>query len=193
VPTAHANVRLVRRGEVAWFGGGADLTPYYLFEDDCRLFHGALRKACEEHVPGSHARHKRTADSYFFLKNREEHRGVGGIFYEDLGGDLEAELRFSVAVARAFLEAYLAIATRRKDLPFGEEERRWQELRRGRYVEFNLLYDRGTAFGLESGGRTESVLASLPPRVRWPYHHVPAPGSREQALLDVLRSPRDWV
>jgi len=193
VPTAHANVRLVRRGEVAWFGGGADLTPHYLFEEDCRLFHGALREACERHEPGSYPRHKRAADSYFFLPHRGEHRGVGGIFYEDLGGDLEAELRFSEAVMRAFLGGYLPIVARRKDLPFGEPERRWQEIRRGRYVEFNLLHDRGTSFGLQSGGRTESVLASLPPRVRWVQREQPALGSREEVLHEVLRSPRDWA
>ncbi|HVO19738.1 MAG TPA: oxygen-dependent coproporphyrinogen oxidase [Anaeromyxobacter sp.] len=193
VPTAHANVRLVRRGEVAWFGGGADLTPHYLFEEDCRLFHGALREACERHEPGSYPRHKRAADSYFFLPHRGEHRGVGGIFYEDLGGDLGAELRFSEAVMRAFLGGYLPIVARRKDLPFGEPERRWQEIRRGRYVEFNLLHDRGTSFGLQSGGRTESVLASLPPRVRWVHREQPAPGSREEVLHEVLRSPRDWA
>ncbi len=192
-PTAHANIRLVRRGDAAWFGGGADLTPYYLFEEDCREFHRALRSASERHLPGSYARHKRTADEYFFLRHRGEHRGVGGIFYEDLGGDLEGELRFSVEVARAFLEAYLSVLERRKDLPHGEAERRWQEVRRGRYVEFNLLHDRGTVFGLESGGRTESILVSLPPRVRWHYQHQPGPGTREAALLEVLRSPREWI
>lgn len=192
-PSAHANIRMIRRGEAAWFGGGADLTPYYLFEEDCRDFHGALREACERHQPGSYARHKRTADEYFYLRHRAEHRGVGGIFYEDLGGDLAAELRFSVEVARAFLGAYLTVLERRKDLPHGQAERAWQELRRGRYVEFNLLHDRGTVFGLESGGRAESILVSLPPRVRWAYQHQPEPGSREAALLDALRTPRDWI
>ncbi len=192
-PTAHANVRLVRRGDAAWFGGGADLTPHYLFEEDCREFHRALRDACERHAPGSYARHKRTADEYFLLRHRGERRGVGGIFFEDLGGDLEAELRFAVDVARAFLASYLAVLARRKDHPHGEEERRWQELRRGRYVEFNLLHDRGTVFGLESGGRTESILASLPPRARGAYDHRPAPGSREAELLEALRTPRDWI
>jgi coproporphyrinogen III oxidase len=192
-PTAHANIRLVRRGDSAWFGGGADLTPYYLFEEDCRDFHRALRDACERHAPGSHARHKRTADEYFFLPHRGEHRGVGGIFYEDLGGDLEAELRLSLDVARAFLGAYLSILARRRDAPHGPAERRWQEIRRGRYVEFNLLHDRGTVFGLESGGRTESILVSLPPRARWEYQHEPEPGTREAALLEALRRPRDWT
>ncbi len=193
VPTAHANVRLLRRGDAAWFGGGADLTPHYLFEEDCRHFHGVLREVCERHEPGSYARHKRAADAYFLLRHRAEHRGVGGIFYEDLGGDLVRELELSRAVARAFLEAYLPIVERRRDLPYGEGERRWQEIRRGRYVEFNRVHDRGTVFGLETGGRIESILMSLPPRVRWVYDHHPAPGSREATLLEVLRTPRDWA
>jgi coproporphyrinogen III oxidase len=193
VPTAHANVRFLRRGGGAWFGGGSDLTPYYLFEEDCRHFHGVLRETCERHEPGSYARHKRTADDYFFLRHRGEHRGVGGIFYEDSGTDLERELAFAREVGRAFLDAYVPILERRKDLPYGDAERRWHEIRRGRYVEFNLVYDRGTVFGLETGGRTESILMSLPPRVRWVYDHHPAPGSREAALLEVLRTPREWA
>jgi coproporphyrinogen III oxidase len=193
VPTAHANVRFIRRGAAAWFGGGADLTPYYLFEEDCRHFHRVLREVCERHEPGSYARHKRTADAYFHLPHRGERRGVGGIFFEDMGGDLRRELVFSTAVARAFLDAYVPMVERRRDLPYGEAERRWQEIRRGRYVEFNLVHDRGTIFGLQTAGRIESVLMSLPPRARWIYDHHPAPGSREAALLDVLRTPREWV
>ncbi|ACG73092.1 Coproporphyrinogen oxidase [Anaeromyxobacter sp. K] len=192
-PTAHMNVRLLSRGGGAWFGGGADLTPYYLFEEDCRHFHAVLRDACERHAPGSYARHKRAADAYFYLRHRGEHRGVGGIFYEDAGDDLERELAFAGEMGRAFLRAYLPILERRRAAPFGEAERRWQEIRRGRYVEFNLVWDRGTVFGLETSGRTESILMSLPPRVRWVYDHRPAPGSREAALLDVLRAPRDWA
>jgi coproporphyrinogen III oxidase len=193
VPTAHANVRFLRRGDAAWFGGGADLTPYYLFEEDCVHFHRVLRDACERYEPGSYARHKRTADEYFFLKHRGEHRGVGGIFFEDLGGDLDRELAFAKDVGRAFLAAYVPIVERRHALPHGAAERRWQEIRRGRYVEFNLVWDRGTVFGLETAGRTESILMSLPPAVRWVYDHQPAPGSREAALVEVLRSPRDWA
>jgi coproporphyrinogen III oxidase len=193
VPTAHANVRFLRRGDGAWFGGGADLTPYYLFEEDCRHFHRVLRDACERHRPGSYARHKRSADDYFFVKHRGEHRGVGGIFYEDEPGDLQGQLTFAGEVGRAFLAAYLPIVERRKALPWGDAERAWQELRRGRYVEFNLVYDRGTIFGLETAGRAESILMSLPPRVRWAYDHRPAEGSREAALLDALRQPRDWI
>jgi coproporphyrinogen III oxidase len=193
VPTAHLNVRMVRRGDAAWFGGGSDLTPHYLFEEDCVHFHRALRDACERHEPGSYARHKRAADAYFHLRHRGEHRGVGGIFFEDEGRELGRELAFAKDVASAFAAAYLPIVARRRDLPYGEDERRWQEIRRGRYVEFNLVLDRGTVFGLETGGRTESVLMSLPPRVRWIYGHAPAPGSREAALLEVLRAPRDWA
>jgi coproporphyrinogen III oxidase len=193
VPTAHANVRFVARGDAAWFGGGADLTPSYLFEEDCALFHRALRETVERHLPGRHAGMKRAADEYFFLPHRGEHRGVGGIFFDGLAGDLARALAFSLELPRTFLAAYLAIVARRRDLPAGEEERRWQEIRRGRYVEFNLVQDRGTLFGLETRGRTESVLMSLPPRARWPYDHRPAPGSREAALVAVLRSPRDWA
>jgi coproporphyrinogen III oxidase len=192
-PTAHMNVRFLARGGAGWFGGGADLTPHYLFEEDCAHFHGVLRDLCERHLPGRHAGLKRAADDYFFLRHRDEHRGVGGIFFDDLGGDLDRALAFVSELPRAFLAAYLPVVARRKDLPFGEPERRWQEIRRGRYVEFNLVQDRGTLFGLETGGRTESILMSLPPRVRWPYDHRPAPASREAALLEVLRRARDWI
>ncbi|HYG68880.1 MAG TPA: oxygen-dependent coproporphyrinogen oxidase [Anaeromyxobacteraceae bacterium] len=195
VPTVHLNVRLIQRGASAWFGGGADLTPYYLEEDDARHFHGVLRDVCDRHAlePDAYARFKRAADAYFFLKHRGEHRGVGGIFFEDPKGAPAAQLAFVTDVARAFLPAYLPIVERRRALPWGEPERRWQEIRRGRYVEFNLVLDRGTVFGLETGARTESILMSLPPRVRWVYDHRPEPGSAEAALLDVLRSPREWA
>ncbi len=193
VPTAHVNVRFLAREGTGWFGGGADLTPYYPFDEDCAHFHRVLRDLCERHVPGRHAALKRAADDYFFLRHRGEHRGVGGIFFDDLGGDLDRALAFVSELPRAFLAAWLPIAERRKDLPWGEGEWRWQEIRRGRYVEFNLVLDRGTAFGLETGGRIESVLMSLPPRVRWPYDHRPEPGSREAALVELLRAPRDWT
>jgi coproporphyrinogen III oxidase len=193
VPTTHANVRLLARGSKAWFGGGADLTPYYLFEEDAAHFHREFRGACERYQPGSYARFKRTCDEYFYLPHRAEHRGVGGIFFEDLGGDPWRELAFVEDVGSTFLRAYLPIAERRRELPWGERERTWQEIRRGRYVEFNLLHDRGTIFGLETGGRTESILMSLPPVVRWRYDHHPEPGSAEERLLAVIRSPRDWA
>lgn len=192
-PTAHCNVRFLARGGAAWFGGGADLTPHYLFEEDCAAFHAALRALCERHLPGRHAELKRAADDYFFLPHRGEHRGVGGIFFDELGGDLRRAHAFAGELPRVFLEAYLAILRRRRDEPWGEAERRWQEIRRGRYAEFNLVHDRGTRFGLETHGRIDSVLMSLPPTARWPYAPAPAPGSREAALLDVLRSPRDWA
>jgi coproporphyrinogen III oxidase len=193
VPTAHMNVRFLRRGESAWFGGGADLTPHYLFEEDAVHFHRTLRDACERASPGSYALHKAHADRYFFLPHRGEHRGVGGVFFEDPGGGLQAGLALASEIAAAFLPAYLPIVERRRGLPWGKAERRWQEIRRGRYVEFNLVYDRGTVFGLQTGGRTESILMSLPPRVRFVYGHAPEPGSREAALLEVLRAPREWA
>jgi len=193
VPTAHANVRLLVRGEKAWFGGGADLTPNYLFEEDARHFHRTWKAVCDRYDPAWHPRFKEACDAYFFLRHRAEHRGVGGIFFEDLGGDPRRELAFVSEVGRAFLPAYLPIVERRRALPWGERERAWQEIRRGRYVEFNLLYDRGTVFGLETGGRTESILMSLPPRVRWAYDHRPEPGSEEARLLDAVRHPRNWL
>jgi coproporphyrinogen III oxidase len=193
VPTTHANVRLLTRGSKAWFGGGADLTPYYLFDEDAAHFHRELRGACERYRPGSYPGMKRTCDAYFFLPHRGEHRGVGGIFFEDLGGEPLRELAFVEDVGRSFLPAWLPIAERRRSLPYGDREREWQEIRRGRYVEFNLLHDRGTVFGLETGGRTESILMSLPPRVQWRYDHQPGPGSPEARLLDVVRTPRDWA
>jgi coproporphyrinogen III oxidase len=193
VPTTHANVRLLARGSKAWFGGGADLTPYYLFEEDAAHFHQEFRGACERYQPGSYPAFKRTCDEYFYLPHRAEHRGVGGIFFEDLGGDPWRELAFVEDVGRTFSRAYLPILERRRALSFGERERTWQEIRRGRYVEFNLLHDRGTVFGLETGGRTESILMSLPPVVRWRYDHHPEPQSAEARLLEVIRTPRDWA
>jgi coproporphyrinogen III oxidase len=193
VPTTHANVRLLARGSKAWFGGGADLTPYYLFEEDATHFHRELRGACERYQPGSYSRFKRTCDEYFYLPHRAEHRGVGGIFFEDLGGDPWRELGLVEDVGRTFLRAYLPIVEQRRAMGWGERERTWQEIRRGRYVEFNLLHDRGTVFGLETGGRTESILMSLPPVVRWCYDHHPEPGSPEDRLLQVIRNPRDWA
>jgi len=193
VPTTHANLRFIAKGDRAWFGGGADLTPYYLFEDDARHFHATWKAACDRHDPSYYPRFKASCDRYFFLPHRGEARGVGGVFFEDMGGDLERERAFVEDCARAILPAWLPIAERRRDAPWGEAERTWQEVRRGRYVEFNLLHDRGTAFGLETGGRTESILMSLPPRVRWVYDHRPADGSAEARLLEALRQPREWV
>ncbi len=193
VPMVHMNVRFLVHGERAWFGGGADLTPHYLVEEDAAHFHRTLRDVCERHEPGSYAVHKKACDDYFLLPHRGERRGVGGIFFDGLAGDLPARLAFVEDVGRAFLPAWLPIAERRRSVAFGERERRWQEIRRGRYVEFNLLDDRGTAFGLATRGRVESVLASLPPRARWVYDHRPEPGSDEERLVSVLRAPREWA
>ncbi len=193
VPTVHANFRFIQQGGKAWFGGGADLTPYYLFDEDAQHFHRTFQAACDRHDPAYYPRFKHTCDEYFFLRHREEARGIGGIFFENLGGSLLRERALVEDCARAFLPAYLPIVERRKDLPFTEAQRAWQEIRRGRYVEFNLVYDRGTTFGLETRGRTESILMSLPPRVRWVYDHHPAPGSEEARLVEVLRQPRNWA
>jgi coproporphyrinogen III oxidase len=193
VPAVHANFRLIVQGKKAWFGGGTDLTPYYLFDEDAIHFHRTLKAVCDAHDPSYHPAFKKACDQYFWLKHRGESRGIGGIFFEDMRGDLDREFLFVEACGRAFLPAFLPIADRRAGSPFTSEQRQWQEIRRGRYVEFNLLYDRGTVFGLETGGRTESILMSLPPRVRWAYDYQPRPGSEEARLIDVLRNPRDWA
>lgn len=196
VPTVHANFRFIRAGTHAWFGGGADLTPYYLFEEDCRHFHRVWKTACDAHDPEFYPRFKRWCDEYFYLPHRGETRGVGGIFFDHLGKDDSPVQyqRFMETVSGAFLESYLPIVDRRRDEPWGEQEREFQLLRRGRYAEFNLLYDRGTQFGLRTGGRTESIMMSLPPVARWEYGHQAPAGSREAELLSLLRgTPRDWA
>jgi coproporphyrinogen III oxidase len=186
-PTVHLNVRFFSAGDAWWFGGGMDLTPYYGFEEDARHFHAACRKAVGEHYP----RFKKWCDEYFHLKHRGEPRGVGGIFFDDLAEDTSFDLVKSVG--GHFLDAYLPIVRRRMDLPYGERERSFQAYRRGRYVEFNLVYDRGTLFGLQSGGRTESILMSLPPRAEWRYDWRPEPGSPEARLVSDFLTPRDWL
>jgi coproporphyrinogen III oxidase len=193
VPTVHANFRFITHGPKAWFGGGTDLTPYYLFDDDAAHFHRTLKEVCDRHDLGYYQRFKQACDQYFYLKHRGECRGIGGLFFEDMGGDLEKEFAFVQDCGRSFLPSYLPIVERRKPLGFTTAQREWQEIRRGRYVEFNLLYDRGTAFGLETGGRTESILMSLPPLVRWAYDFQPPPGTDEARLIEVLRNPRSWV
>lgn len=193
VPTVHANFRLITQGGKTWFGGGTDLTPYYLFEEDAVHFHRSLKAVCDAHASSYYPAFKKACDQYFWLKHRGEARGIGGIFFEDMGGDPENEFRFVQDCGRAFLGAFIPIVDRRARMAYSPEHRRWQEIRRGRYVEFNLLYDRGTAFGLETGGRTESILMSLPPRVQWVYNYQPRPGGEESRLLDVLRKPRDWA
>jgi coproporphyrinogen III oxidase len=193
VPTVHANFRYLTRGPKWWFGGGADLTPYYPFRDDIIHFHQVWQRVCQRHGPPvDHARFKKWCDEYFFLPHRGEPRGVGGIFFDYLEGDFDALFAFARDAGDAFLEAYLPIARRRKDMPYTAEQRAWQEFRRGRYAEFNLIYDRGTLFGLKTGGRTESILMSLPPVVRWHYDYQPAPGTPEAQLYEYLK-PRDWA
>ncbi|QOY62877.1 oxygen-dependent coproporphyrinogen oxidase [Lysobacter sp. H21R4] len=198
LPTTHANVRhfrAMRDGETvaSWFGGGFDLTPFYPFDEDVLHWHRTARELCAPF--GGDARyeaHKRWCDEYFFVKHRNETRGVGGLFFDDLSEDFEREFGYMRAVGDGFLDAYLPIVERRKDVPYGDKERQFQLYRRGRYVEFNLVLDRGTLFGLQSGGRSESILMSLPPLVRWEYGYTPEAGSAEARLADYLR-PRDWL
>jgi coproporphyrinogen III oxidase len=193
VPTVHANFRYLTKGPRRWFGGGADLTPYYPYREDVIHFHRVWSAACSRHPePVNYQRFKEGCDGYFYLPHRGEHRGVGGIFFDYLEGDFDVLFAFVQDCGSAFLEAYLPIARRRKGEPFTEAQRRFQEFRRGRYVEFNLIYDRGTLFGLKTGGRIESILMSLPPVVQWPYDYRPTPGTREAELYEYLK-PRDWA
>jgi coproporphyrinogen III oxidase len=198
VPAAHMNLRLFvaepPASETAWwFGGGFDLTPYYPLEEDVRHWHRVARSACEGCPPGTHERYKDWCDRYFYLPHRGETRGIGGLFFDDLNEwSFEACFAFLRRVGDAFLAGYLPIAERRRAVAFGERERQFQLYRRGRYAEFNLIHDRGTLFGLQSGGRTESILMSLPPLARWEYGWEPEPGSPEERLGDFLR-PRDWL
>jgi len=199
VPTSHANVRLfVAEHPDApaawWFGGGYDLTPYYGFEQDCAHWHQVARAACEPFGLDVYPRFKAWCDDYFHLKHRGEPRGIGGLFFDDLNEwDFDTSFGFLRAVGDSYLPAYEPIVRRRMDIPWGERERQFQLYRRGRYVEFNLVYDRGTLFGLQSGGRTESILMSLPPLVRWEYDWHPEPGSDEADLYENYLRPRDWV
>ena len=197
IPTTHANVRYFRAerdGEMvaAWLGGGFDLTPFYPVDEDVMHWHRTAQALCAPFGEERYAAHKRWCDEYFFLRHRNETRGVGGLFFDDLGQDFERDFAYQRAVGDGFLDAYLPIVERRKDTPYGEAERAFQLYRRGRYVEFNLVYDRGTLFGLQSGGRAESILMSLPPQVRWEYGFQPQPGSAEARLADYL-IPRDWL
>jgi coproporphyrinogen III oxidase len=198
VPTVHANFRYLERGSGGWFGGGSDLTPYYPYLEDAVHFHSTLKDACDRFDPSFYPTFKKKCDEYFFLKHRDETRGVGGVFFDYLTGDggeargLEFIFEFVQAVGRAFLPAYVPIAERRRDEPYTERHRKFQLIRRGRYVEFNLVYDRGTHFGLETRGRTESILMSLPPLVRWVYDYKPEPGTRESEAREFFR-PRDWL
>lgn len=223
VPTVHLNYRYFEAGPVWWFGGGADLTPYYPFLEDARHFHRTLKGACDSVDPSYYKVFKPWCDEYFYLRHRQETRGVGGIFYDyqDPGGvlykgsepeaaaavaaatvaaasgpieqDWEKLFRLASACGQAFLPSYGPIVERRNNLAYGERERQFQLYRRGRYVEFNLVFDRGTIFGLQTNGRTESILMSLPPLVRWEYGYTPAPGSREALLTEVFTRPQNWL
>ncbi|MDX1319703.1 MAG: oxygen-dependent coproporphyrinogen oxidase [Oceanospirillum sp.] len=202
VPTSHMNVRIFvaeKEGEepVWWFGGGYDLTPYYGFEEDCVAWHQVAKKACEPFGEEVYPKYKKWCDEYFYLKHRDEARGVGGLFMDDLNeatfGSFEECFKFIQAVGDSYLEAYRPIVAKRKETPFGERERKFQCYRRGRYVEFNLVFDRGTLFGLQSGGRTESILMSLPPVVHWDYGYEPEAGSAEAELYERFLPHRDWV
>jgi coproporphyrinogen III oxidase len=192
-PTSHMNVRFFCTdgpNPVWWFGGGFDLTPYYGFDEDAVSWHRAAAQATGAH----HPKFKTWCDDYFLLKHRQEQRGVGGVFFDDFTeGGFDAAFGMMQKVGDAFGPAYAEILRRRKETPYGERERLWQEVRRGRYVEFNLVFDRGTIFGLQSGGRTESILMSLPPRVQWHYGHQPAPGTPEERLISHYLKPQDWL
>lgn len=201
VPTSHMNVRLfVARApedrnseDVFWFGGGLDLTPYYPFEEDVRHFHQVCHDAVAPFGDDKYPAYKKWCDQYFFLKHRNETRGVGGLFFDDLNQDgFEESFNLTRSVGDSFLQAYMPIVEKRRDTPYGERERDFQAYRRGRYVEFNLVFDRGTLFGLQSGGRTESILLSMPPHAAWRYDWRPEPDAPEAALYDYLR-PREWL
>ena len=193
-PTAHMNVRFFSTPDAWWFGGGMDLTPCYGFAEDARHFHGACRDALAPFGAEYYPRYKKWCDEYFRLRHRNEPRGVGGVFFDDLA-DRDFDFSFSLmrSVGEHFVPAYLPIVEKRKDLPFGERERAFQAYRRGRYVEFNLVYDRGTLFGLQSGGRTESILMSMPPTANWRYDWKPEPGSPEEALYKEFLVAKDWL
>ena len=199
VPTSHANVRFFvatpPQGEpVWWFGGGYDLTPFYGFAEDCRHWHLAAEAACRPFGEDLYPRFKAWCDEYFFIKHREECRGIGGLFFDDYNdGDFATSFALMQSVGDSYLDAYVPIVERRRQHAYGERERQFQLYRRGRYVEFNLVYDRGTLFGLQSGGRTESILMSLPPLVRWDYGWTPPEGSEEARLTAYFLKPRDWL
>jgi coproporphyrinogen III oxidase len=203
VPTVHANFRYFEMydstGQVvdSWFGGGLDLTPYYLFEEDARHFHQVCKGVCDRHEIANYTLFKKKCDAYFYNPHREEARGIGGLFYDYCKASEQFSMKdwlaFQMDLARHFLDAYVPIVEKRKDISYTAEQRKWQEIRRGRYVEFNLVHDKGTLFGLKTNGRIESILMSLPPHVQWIYDHHPASGSEEEKLLKVLQEPVDWV
>jgi coproporphyrinogen III oxidase len=203
VPTVHANWRYFEmydsRGNIvdSWFGGGQDLTPYYLFEEDARHFHRVCKMACDKHHPDFYKNYKARCDEYFYNSHRSEARGVGGLFFDYCRATDELSMEnwynFVTEVGDSFLESYIPIVEKRKNQSYTDVNRTWQEIRRGRYVEFNLVHDKGTLFGLKTNGRIESILMSLPPHVQWVYDHHPMKGSEEYKLLEVLKTPKDWV
>jgi len=203
VPTVHANWRYFemydKEGNTIdqWFGGGQDLTPYYLFDEDATHFHKVCKEACDTHNPEFYAEYKQKCDEYFWNAHRDEARGIGGLFFDYCKASEEMSIEdwyaFVTEVGNSFLESYVPIAEKRKDLPYSDTQRTWQEIRRGRYVEFNLVHDKGTLFGLKTNGRIESILMSLPPHVQWVYDHHPEPGSVEERLLEVLAQPKKWI
>lgn len=203
VPTVHANFRYFemynRQGKIIdqWFGGGQDLTPYYLFEEDAKHFHEVSKMACDPFGENLYADYKANCDNYFWNAHREEARGIGGLFFDYLKPtskrSLEDIYAFVTNVGDSFLKAYEPIVEKRKNLEYSKAQRNWQEIRRGRYVEFNLVHDKGTLFGLKTNGRIESILMSLPPHVQWQYNHHPESGSKEDKLIKVLQQPKDWV
>lgn len=199
IPTSHANVRFFiaeKEGAepVWWFGGGYDLTPYYGNDEDCKHWHQTAKEACQPFGEDVYPKYKKWCDEYFYLKHRNEPRGIGGLFFDDLNTpDFDQAFSFMRAVGDSYTKAYVPIISRRKDIAYGERERQFQLYRRGRYVEFNLVFDRGTLFGLQTGGRTESILMSLPPLVRWEYDWHPEPGTAEAKLYDHYLQPQEWV
>ena len=198
IPTSHANVRFFiaeKEGcdPIWWFGGGFDLTPFYPFEQDCKDWHSVAKSICAPYGDSVYAEHKAWCDRYFYLPHRDETRGIGGLFFDDLNQwGFEKSFAYMQDVGRGFMQAYEPIVQKRKDMPYGDRERQFQLYRRGRYVEFNLVFDRGTLFGLQSGGRTESILMSMPPLARWEYSYVPDDDSAEASLYKNYLSPRDW-
>ena len=203
VPTVHANWRYFemynQEGQIVdqWFGGGQDLTPYYLFEEDAIHFHQTCKTACDKHNPDFYPKYKERCDEYFYNSHRNEARGIGGLFFDYCKAtdsmSMENWFSFVTEVGNSFLEAYVPIVEKRKELAYTDSQRTWQEIRRGRYVEFNLVHDKGTLFGLKTNGRIESILMSLPPHVQWVYDHQPEPESAEEKLLSVLKHPLQWV
>jgi len=203
VPTVHANYRYFemydKTGKIIdqWFGGGQDLTPYYLFEEDAKYFHQVCKKACDVHNSAFYPKFKKQCDDYFWCSHREEARGIGGLFFDYCKSSEEMSLEnwyhFVTEVGNSFLEAYIPIVEKRKKLDYSQANRTWQEIRHGRYIEFNLLHDKGTLFGLKTNGRTESILMSLPPHAQWIYDYHPAKNSEEEKLLEVLANPKDWL